>query len=461
MRKLITILIVSIFIAGLVGCEKYVSGYETDPLSPADANALKTFVGAELSYIAFTEGFPAYIASVWAQQINGADRQFTAYQVYAVTSEDFNNDWSTAYTGALSNLRVVEGKAAATGQLNLKGAAEILEGLHMGTVAAVWGDVPYSEACQPPNYTPKYDDQLSVYTQVQTVLDKGIADLNSNLTPLAQDALSIAGSATKWVKLGHSAKARYLMHTARHALYSATVLNQIKTEASQGILSLTGSEDAMMTHGTVQNGNQNLWYDFMISSRTGYMDAAVTFAIPMMQASKFDGKSDESGRLNFYFDLTATPVALNTTNGAYAINASYPAFRASETHLLLAEASYRLGDAATALTELNNARTYNNNVFKNKSTAFVAADLPGASLLQAIFNEEYLSLMHQIEAWNFLRRVDYAVAYKDAAGTHTLKIIQGTTFPERFVYSSTEAASNPNQPVEPPNAQFNRTAANK
>jgi hypothetical protein len=441
MRKLITIFIVSILIAGLIGCEKFVSGYENDPLSPVDANALKTFIGAELSSSVFVEGFPAY-------------------QVYQVTSEDFNNDWSTAYTGALSNLRVVQQKTAATGQRNLKGASEILEGLLMGTVGAVWGAVPYSEACQPPNYTPKYDPQLTVYSEVQTTLDQGISDFTANLVPLSQDALSLGGSATKWVKLAHSAKARYLMHTARSQAYSATILNQIISEAQQGIFSVTGSEDAMMTHGTVQNGNQNLWYDFMTSARTGYMNAAQTFAIPMLQARRFDGKTDETGRLAFYF--TGTELNMSAT-GAYAIDASYPIFRASETHLLMAEAYARLGNTASAITELNQARTYNNNLYHNTSQPFVAGDFPtNADLLQAIFNETYLSLMHQIEAWNFLRRVDYAIAYRDSAGTtHALATTQGTLFPQRFVYSSTEAASNPKQPVEPADAQFVRTAANQ
>jgi hypothetical protein len=334
----------------------------------------------------------------------------------------------------------------------------------MGTVAAVWGDVPYSEACQPPNYTPKYDGQLSVYSQVQTTLSQGITDFTANLVPLSQDALSLNGSATGWVRLAHSAKARYLMHTARSQAYSATILNQVITEANLGILSVTGSEDVMMTHGAVQNGNQNLWYDFMESARTGYMNAATTFVIPMLEARRFDTKSNETGRLAFYFSGTD----LNrSANGAYAIDASYPIFRASETHLLMAEAYQRIAGNTTvdanALAELNNARTYNNNVFGNTSQAFVAGDFAsGADLLQAIFNETYLSLMHQIEAWNFLRRVDYAISYKDSAGTtHALATTQGTLFPQRYVYSSTEAASNPKQPVEPADAQFVKTAANQ
>jgi hypothetical protein len=463
MRKLITILAITLLISGLIGCEKYVTGFEADPLSPVDAGALKQFVGAQLNYALFTEGTASWMASIWAQQARGADRQFSAFEVYNVTNGDYGNDWALAYR-ALSNLRTVQDKATAAGQTNLKGVAEILEGFHMGTVAAVWGDVPYSQAAQPDvTLTPAYDGQLAVYTAVQAELDRGIADLTASTLPITQDVFTSAGSATRWLKLGHSAKARYLMHTARSQGYSAAILNQIITEAQQGILATNGTEDMKMTHGATQNGNQNPWYDFMANNRSGYIDAVNNFAIPMMNAAKLvDLKTDEVGRLAFYF--TANGNDFNrAAGGAYAVDASYPLFRASETHLLMAEAYVRLGNTASALTELNSARTYNNSVFGNKSASFVAADFPTtAALQQAIFNETYLSLMNQIEAWNFLRRIDFAISYKNSSGaTVTMTPRRGTEFPQRFVYSVDEFTANPNMPKEVTNAQFVRTAVNK
>jgi len=464
MRKLIVLLTVSVFIVGLVGCEKFVSGYDANPLSPVDASASTTFMGAELNFDMFMEGYPAFVSAIWTQQVHGADRQFLQLETYQTTTDDINNDWNTAYAGVLSNLRIVQSKCTSPGLANLKGAAEILEGVHMGTMAALFGDVPYTEAIQYPNLTPKFDAQMTVYTAALAVLDQGISDFNSNPAPLAQDAFSYAGNAAKWIKLGHSAKARYLMHTARAAGYSGAILTSVINEATLGILATSGADDAMFTHGTVQSQNQNLWYSFMVVDRAGYMDATIagTFAIPMMQARKFDGKSNETGRLGFFFNPTLTN--LNTTaTGAYAISASYPIFRASETHLLIAEASIRKGDAATALTELNNARTYNNSVFKNTSTAFVAADFPtNAALQQAILNETYLSLMQQVEAFNFMRRVDYAVSYKDSLGaTKTIAPTHGTIFPQRFIYSTNEATSNPNQPAVPTDGLYIRTPANQ
>jgi hypothetical protein len=460
MRKLITLLTISILLAGLAGCEKYVTGYDADPLSPVDADALKTFVGAQLNYGLFTEGTASWMASIWAQQIRGADRQFSAFEVYNITNQDFGNDWTLAYR-ALTNLRTVQAKAAAGGQQNLKAAAEILEGLHMGTVAAVWGDVPYKEAAQPGlTLTPAYDGQLSVYADVQKVLDQGIADFTANTTPIGQDVFTTGGSQAKWLKLAHSAKARYLMHTARSQGYSAAILNQIISEAQQGILAST--DDARMTHGATAGGNMNAWYDFMIRNRSGYIDAVNNVPFPMMKGANTDGKTDESGRLAYYFNTAGTNL-VTATGGAYAQEAYYPLFRASETHLLMAEAYVRLGNTASALTSLNSARTYNNTVFGNKSQPFVAADFPTtAALQQAIFNETYLSLMHQIEVWNFLRRIDYAISYKSTTGaTVTMTPRRATEFPQRFVYSVNEFTANPKMPVEATNAQFVRTAVNK
>jgi hypothetical protein len=462
MRKTSIFITLVLLIVALVGCEKFTNGYDTNPLRPSDADPLSIFIGAELGYTLFTEGFTSQIGSIWTQQIAGADRQFTGYQTYtSTTSYDFANDWILAYSSAFANLKIVESKSA--GMPNLRGVARILEGIHMGTMTALWGNIPYSEANNPAITAPHYDAQLSVYTAVQTVLSAGITDL-TNAANIARDMSSYGGNVSLWAKAGHSAKARYLMHVARHNSYAAADLNAVITEAQLGILATSGAEDLMLTHGTVQGGNQNIWYSFFVQDRTGYMDASSTFVIPMMMARSLDGKSNEKGRLNFYFDTTSSPFGINTTTGAYTIDANYPIIRASETHLLLAEAYARLNNAS-ALTELNNARHYANTVFGNTSTDFVAGDFATpAALLQTILNEEYLALMHQLEAFNFVRRVNYAISYTDTTGgtTHTVAMTpaHGTAFPQRFFYSSDEINANVNTPPQTTNDLYLKTTVN-
>jgi len=446
MRNIITILTISVLIAALVGCEKYTSGYDTNPLAPQTANAGKTLIGAEISYVMFTEGFCSILSSIWADQLHGAQRQFSAYDVYTVNGEDFSNDWGLAYSDALKNMQLVENNPAVSQKD--KGAAEVLEGLHMGTVTAVWGDVPYSQAgLGLANTTPAYDAQQSVYTAVQAKLSAGITDLTATASGTFEDAFSFNGSSSAWVKLAHSAKARYYMHMASHNGYDAATLATVISEANQGILATDGSDDLMFLHPTgAYNGDMNLWFSFGVYDRSGYMDADGSFAPAMLKAMK------DTMRYAFYFDDSQGYTDLNYNDGAaYGAASPYPGFRASETLLLRAEAAQRTSGAAVsaaALADLNSAVTYNNNMFGDATPAY-AAPGTGAALLQLILNEEYLAVMHQIEAFNFVRRINYKVNYTDAASVvHSLTPKFGTKFPYRFVYSVDEHNSNPNTPAE-------------
>ncbi|MEW6701616.1 MAG: SusD/RagB family nutrient-binding outer membrane lipoprotein [Bacteroidota bacterium] len=443
-------LIAVVFVSSFSGCESFTEGYKENPLAPTTAPADKTFIGAETAFMVFMEGFPSQLASIWAQQIYGAERQFGGYQGYTVTAQDFQADWFLAYSGALTNLRITQNKATADGgKGNLVGAAKILEGITMGTVASLWGDVPYSQADQF-NVTsqPKYDNQIEVYNAVLKVLNDGITDFSGAMRKLDQDALSYNGDPARWVKAARTARARYLMQLARSQNYSSAALNLVIQEAQQGILATNGSEDLKILHATgTYQGDMNSWYSFQVFDRSGYISADQTFVYPMMKELSLDGKTDESGRMTYYF--TADGKNLNTTSGAYTASSPYPVIRASETYLLMAEAYARLGDNANAIANLNKAREYNNNVYGNKSKNFDALDfLLSGKLLQTILNEEYLSLMHQIEVFNFLRRIDFKISYTNSQNAVvSLKPSPGNTqFPQRFLYSSDEFTSNPNMP---------------
>jgi hypothetical protein len=467
MKTVKVLLIFGVVIAGVAGCEKYVSGYDTNPLAPQSANAAKTFVGAQLAYVMFTEGWCSMLAAIWADQLHGAQRQFDQYDNYRVSAVDFGSDWVLAFSGTLKNLRLVQAAGDAT--QGLKGAAEILEGMHMANVAAMWGDVPYSEAVRgEANSMPHYDTQESVYREALATIDRGIADITAKAGVSFDDAFSFQGSAAKWAQLAHSAKARYLMHLARArgsvSSYDVATLNNVISEANLGILAVSGMDDLMFLHGTAYNGDMDLWYSFGVWSRSGYMDASGSFVVSMLRNRHADGKSSDTDRLAHYFDPSGNDLNYST-GGAYDVSASYPGFRASETLILLAEAYARLGQTSPAIAALNDVRSYNNAAFGDTSKPFVESDFPSpAALLQAVLNEEYLCLMHQMEVFSFLRRIDYRIAYRDTVGTlHSLQPKQGTRFPYRFVYSVDELTANPNKPIEAVGVldQFTRTWANR
>lgn len=458
---------VMVLTALIAGCKSFTKGYDTNPIASTTAPATTIFPGAQASFDLFMEGFSSQLSALWAQEATGTSSQYLGYYGYTTSSQDYANDWGIAYNNALYNLRLTEQAAQTGGQINLEGAAKIVEGIQMGTIADLWGDVPYSQALQPSVYPhPVYDTQQRVYTEVQATLDSGIAELTANKAPLPADIFSSAGDPTIWLAAAHTAKAQFLMHVARAGGYAANaaILAQVITQCQQGILATDGSQDFMYLHTNgVWNGDMNLWSSFIQVDRGGYMDASATFVIPLMKAASLDGKTNYSGRLACYF-VDSTGSFNTNTGGAYSATSPFPIFRASETHLLWAEAAARTNDDPTALTQLNLARTYNNTVFGDGSAAYVASDpavLP-ANILQTIINEEYVSLISQIEVFNLVRRVDYQIQYTDSKGaTQKLTPIQGAQFPQRLFYPISEVNSNPNTPTQSTAALFTKTWANK
>ena len=71
-----------------------------------------------------------------------------------------------------------------------------------------FGDVPYSEALDPENSLPKYDDAATIYNDLLTRLDASLALLNPATTSFGTADLLYAGNVAKWVKFGNSLKLR-------------------------------------------------------------------------------------------------------------------------------------------------------------------------------------------------------------------------------------------------------------
>lgn len=457
-KSLKYVAILAVFGVALVGCKSFTKGYTNDPYGATNAPAPQLFAGSEGAFDEFMEGFPSQISSLWGQAATGASRQYSGYYTYQTSGQDYANDWATAYTNVLYNLRLSENEAAAAGQKNLEGAAKILEGMQMGTVTALWGDVPYSQAAEPKvTMTPKFDPQATVYSEVQATLDTGIALLTSNDAQLSDDIFSSAGDPAEWIAAGYTAKARYEMQAARADKYSTTDLNNVIDWAKKGIIATDGSQDLMFLHTSgTYNGDMNLWYSFGVYDRSGYIDAHKSFAIPMLEAYGM------GNQMNYYFDTTASPVDLNYGAG-FSATAEFPVFRASEANLLIAEAYCRENNLTDALTYLNNAITYNNNTYGDSAATYAATDPAVSSqsaMLQTIFNEEYMSLFPEVELFSFLRRIDYQITYTSGGTTAKLTPTNGTQFPQRFFYPTNEITANPNTPSQSKADLFKATPVN-
>jgi G:T/U-mismatch repair DNA glycosylase len=93
---------------------------------------------------------------------------------YIISPEDSNDMWAFMYHGIMTQNDIIQSKS----EDNLvKGIGNIIEAHGIGSMASMFGDVPYSkvgvEAKSP------FDNQVEVYNAAQLLLSEAITQLNS------------------------------------------------------------------------------------------------------------------------------------------------------------------------------------------------------------------------------------------------------------------------------------------
>lgn len=105
----------------------------------------------------------------------------------------------------------------------MRGIATVTEALAAGTLTALFGDIPFSQAAQPEKYpNPAFDPQPQVYAAIQQMLGEAIEDLQSGVGVLEPSNADIFFGSDpdrweKWAKIAHTLRARYYLHTGDYA----------------------------------------------------------------------------------------------------------------------------------------------------------------------------------------------------------------------------------------------------
>lgn len=437
MKKLtftITLLISGVLL--FAGCDSFVDGYEDDPNDPQDAPAELQASGAQIALGLFYEAEGTRLANMWTGQFTGSDRQYVSLNNYNTSQQDYNGPWGDAYAGVVQQVRIVQDKAEEVNNRILLGIAQTMEAQVMGTVTALWGDVPFSEAANVEEFpNPEYEPQAEVYNQVQDLLDEAIANLESGEGIPPETDIFFAGDPGAWLQVAHTLKARYYLHTGDHDL--------ALDAAQDGIDDPSGS--MLMPHGGSYASDLNIFYSFGLIDRVGYMTAEGAYAVEQFTARNND-KTDETARSQFYYageDLNY--------GGFFGFNASFPLVTFEENQLILAESELEAnGDEQAAIDELNVLRQYLSEEFPDgEYEDYLLTDFaPGGTAREdagsveeairiEIFEERYFSLLAQYEVFIDVQRSDNILEIEPE---------RGDELPKRFLYPQTEINSNDNTP---------------
>src|ERR1041385_3496473 len=201
MKKFLIALLPCILIS-VSGCKKYID-VNQDPNHAITVSEAQMLAPLEVDISSsLYAGNVAVIVQEYMQvaALNQVSPNAGTYLMY---NTDMDGDWTNLYTTCLNNLVTLNKMAESDGKTNYSGIAKILTAYCLGTGTDLWGDIPYSKAFKGiTNLTPTYDAQKDIYTQIQNLLDAGIADIakGGTIVPGGDDYI-YAGDMTKWTKL--------------------------------------------------------------------------------------------------------------------------------------------------------------------------------------------------------------------------------------------------------------------
>jgi starch-binding outer membrane protein, SusD/RagB family len=435
-------MVVGAFVAAAItgtGCNEFLTStkYRTDPNNPKTAGADNLFIAIQVNVSARMTDAIAQSVCIWMQACSGQQSPYLGWGQYVIGSDDYYGPWADFYGGAgLLDLKILEDSTIRRGDSVYTGQAYVLEALLVGTLADIWGDVPYSQAGNFAKFPhPALDPQQQVYDSILTKLSTAIVLLGAtgptNAGALGNDA-SFGGDPTLWTALAYTLRARYFMHMAKKlgpAMYDsalAAAANGIATDGGNFVSANLATAD-----------QANLWYQMETVFPT-FIVAGGVLVDTLANAA--------DPRLSVYFDQNNGGMFVGANPGQTGGDFSpldtlvrlkqgfqQPLVTFEENQLIIAEAALQTGNPAVALTALNVERT--------------AQGVPtfGAATLHNIMVEKYIALFQNIEVWSDWRRTNLPA----------LTPFGGGAIPRRIQYQDEEVAANPSIPGPGPQRNWN------
>lgn len=438
-------------------CEKLVEGINDNPNEISsdsfDAGVL-LLKGIELANISVQLGHETRIAGMWCGQTKGLVLLYKSLAEYNISAEETNGIWQNAYQGVVKQARLLRQQTATNPKAKqYSGITKVLEANTLGTMASLFGDIPFTEIAKDDIADPKFDGQKFVFSQLQIMLDEAIADLNAAPNTAVPEDLMFAGNTVKWIKVARTLKARMYMHTGEY--------EKAYQEALVGVL--TPLDALVFTPPAIGNGSQNLNYK-MINQRGGYWGFTGSYLDVLLGTKRNNSKTQENARLAYYrFDGASA----TNNKGIAAINTPMTIVGYEENTLILAESAVRTSKTAIGLTQLNNLRAYlaGGKAFIKlnagdalKYDPYVLADfekngienkdgiVTERALLREIIEERYVSGFTGLLGFDDLRRL--GTKEKDIAVLPPFNSSTISQYPQRFIVAQSELSANENAPKD-------------
>ena len=366
-----------------------------------------------------------------------------------------NTQWNVLYESCLNNLKRADSILRTTIPDATNSAATIANRRACVDITAVYawyilvtsyGNIPYTQALNPDNSFPKYDDQHAIYTDLLKRLDNDLANLSTGGSGFAvSEDLWFHGNIPNWITFANSLK---MMMGMTLADVDPATAKSVVEAASPNAMTST-AQNCIMQYGS-QPSNNPAYSSFVVAKRNDYiaskplMDQLLSNADPRL--TSYYGKAPSSGK--YIGAVMGVQTTFSTVSGPStkdsASNLPYVVLDYSEIEFLRAEAvvrGFNVGGTAESHYDegIRQSIKYwggaDSSVTRYLADPSVAWATAAGTDLQKIALQKWISLYnHPDHEWIDIRRLDYPVLPAPVGA------ISG--FPNRLYYPQSEQTVN-------------------
>ena len=345
-------------------------------------------------------------------------------------SDNTGGIWAAFYYGQGQNVNRIIEWGSEQQKWDYVGVAQAIRAWGLLELTNQYGDAILKEAFNTSLSQFHYDTQPEFYDSCRAVCFRALGNLNRtdgnvNPTNLAQsDAYFLKGDIGKWKKFVYATLARSYIdlsskaifvtnHYADSAIKYASLAQVVNDDNPLATFSVVNTSNGFNSYfgatrsniGTIRQGGYiaNLMSGTNAGAFTGVADPRTWYMLSENNNQTFKGVTPWLGVTEYLNGSTPTsdypknfwrnPVP-NATTGVddsakyvYANRGPWPIMTASEMQFIIAEASYRKGDKATALVAYSNAISLD---FDLLTTTF-QSKVPAAHLITPAMKAAYLA----------------------------------------------------------------------
>jgi hypothetical protein len=412
-------------------------------------------------------------AQYWAQATYPEESQYSMVP-RKIPDQIFANAYRRALQDLTTAERIIAEQAATavspiSDQLNNQLAIiDLCQAFTCSVLVDIFGDIPYTEALDPDNLIPRYDDEAAIYDDLMSRIQTSVAEMDEAYGSFSPNQDPVyGGDVASWQMFGNSLLLRMGMRIADVDMSGAQAA---VTAALSGGVFTSNADNAVINYSDTPPSTNPLWEDLVQSGRQDFL--AANTIIDVMNdlndpriSTYFDdnlGGSTYTGALygfaNNFSNFTQIGGRMHAPDFGGTI-LSY-----AETEFLKAEAAARgfsgtgLGTAESHYNEAVTASIMEWGGSAADAAAYLAqADVAyttaaggggDASFREIIGVQKWLAMYNRgFEGWTTYRLMDFTGDWID--GDIIMNAADGLTvgdIPSRMLYPIDEATRNGNSP---------------